>query len=232
MFLHNIKHLPLGWAASAGLAFLQFCNLNSFRTKFIIGFALFMGLSVPQYFNEYLLISSRGAVHTRVTWVRIFNFVIGSSLFNFSYGNLKLFWLAFLAIQQHHASIFSSPATVAVIAAFLLDTTLSRGHSSTRQDNGMHWWEKFRYFNQDTRSEEFYALPYNLNRFFPSSWLSSSCLPLLTRNGEILVNLLEFVVRMAFFGSIIVIECKIQENQTLYSSIAEHKKQIWCCILG
>ncbi|XP_059446130.1 nucleobase-ascorbate transporter 4 isoform X1 [Corylus avellana] len=127
------------YVVSAGLALLQFCNLNSFRTKFIIGFALFMGLSVPQYFNEYLLISSRGPVHTRATW--------------------------FNNIMQ---VIFSSPATVAIIVAFLLDTTLSRGHSSTRRDSGRHWWEKFRYFNQDTRSEEFYALPYNLNRFFPS----------------------------------------------------------------
>lgn len=106
MFLHNVKHLPLGWAVSAGLALLQFCNLNSFRTKFIIGFALFMGLSVPQYFKDSLLISSRGPVHTRATWVRMFTFVIGSSLFNFSYGNLKLFWLAFLAVQQHHTSDF------------------------------------------------------------------------------------------------------------------------------
>ncbi|XP_062177710.1 nucleobase-ascorbate transporter 4 isoform X2 [Alnus glutinosa] len=127
------------YMVSAGLALLQFCNLNSFRTKFILGFALFMGLSVPQYFNEYLLISSRGPVHTGATW---FNNIV--------------------------QVIFSSPATVAIIVAFLLDTTLSRGQSSTRRDSGRHWWAKFRYFNQDTRSEEFYALPYNLNRFFPS----------------------------------------------------------------
>uniref|UniRef100_A0A6N2L4H0 Uncharacterized protein n=1 Tax=Salix viminalis TaxID=40686 RepID=A0A6N2L4H0_SALVM len=52
------------YVASAGLGLLQFCNLNSFRTKFILGFSLFMGLSVPQYFNEYLLLSGRGPVHT------------------------------------------------------------------------------------------------------------------------------------------------------------------------
>ncbi|XP_021832620.1 putative nucleobase-ascorbate transporter 10 [Prunus avium] len=42
-----------GYVASAGLGFLQFCNLNSFRTKFILGFSFFMGISVPQYFREY-----------------------------------------------------------------------------------------------------------------------------------------------------------------------------------
>ncbi|XP_061373876.1 nucleobase-ascorbate transporter 4 [Gastrolobium bilobum] len=127
------------YVASAGLGFLQFCNLNSFRSMFILGFSLFMGLSVPQYFNEYLLLSGQGPVHT------------GSTAFN----NI---------VQV----IFSSPATVAIIVAYLLDFTLSRGHSSTRRDSGRHWWGKFRNFNQDIRSEEFYSLPMNLNRFFPS----------------------------------------------------------------
>ncbi|KAK6938566.1 Nucleobase cation symporter 2 family [Dillenia turbinata] len=49
--------------ASAGVNYIQFCNLNSFRTKFILGFSLFMGISVPQYtavnklqFNNILLV--------------------------------------------------------------------------------------------------------------------------------------------------------------------------------
>ncbi|KAK0580330.1 hypothetical protein LWI29_000723 [Acer saccharum] len=124
-----------GYVVSAGLSFLQFCNLNSFRTKFIIGFSLFMGLSVPQYFSGYLLISGHGPVHS------------GSTSFN--------------DIVQ---VIFSSPATVAILVAFLLDCTHSRGYSATRLDSGRHWWVKFRYFDKDTRSEEFYSLPMNLNR--------------------------------------------------------------------
>ncbi|XP_057427807.1 nucleobase-ascorbate transporter 4 [Lotus japonicus] len=127
------------YVASAGLGYLQFCNLNSYRSMFIIGFSLFLGLSVPQYFNEQLLLSGHGPVHT------------GSIAFN----NI---------VQV----IFSSPATVAIIVAYLLDVTLSRGHSSTRRDSGRHWWEKFRNFDQDHRNEEFYSLPMNLNRYFPS----------------------------------------------------------------
>ncbi|PQM39346.1 hypothetical protein Pyn_04226 [Prunus yedoensis var. nudiflora] len=127
------------YVASAGLGLLQFCNLNSYRSKFIVGFAPFMGLSVPQYFNEYLATSGHGPVHTGSTW---FNNIV--------------------------QVIFSSPATVAIIIAFFLDSTVSRRHSSTRRDSGRHWWEKFRNFGSDTRSEEFYSLPYNLNRYFPS----------------------------------------------------------------
>ncbi|GAV85186.1 Xan_ur_permease domain-containing protein [Cephalotus follicularis] len=48
--------LLFAYVGSAGLSLLQFCNLNSFRTKFILGFSIFMGLSVPQYFNEYTVI--------------------------------------------------------------------------------------------------------------------------------------------------------------------------------
>ncbi|KAK7280246.1 hypothetical protein RJT34_25308 [Clitoria ternatea] len=129
----------LAYVASVGLGFLQFCNLNSYRTMFILGFSLFMGLSVPQYFNEYLLPSGHGPVHTSST----------------AFNNIVLV-------------IFSSPATVAIIVAYFFDFTLSRGHTSTRRDSGRHWWEKFRNFNQDIRSEEFYSLPFNLNRFFPS----------------------------------------------------------------
>lgn len=54
---------------SGGLSFLQFCNLNSFRTKFILGFSIFMGLSIPQYFNEYTVINGYGPVHTGGRWV-------------------------------------------------------------------------------------------------------------------------------------------------------------------
>ncbi len=40
-----------GMIASVGLSNLQFVNLNSARNLFILGFAFFMGLSVPEYFN-------------------------------------------------------------------------------------------------------------------------------------------------------------------------------------
>ena len=59
----------LFWTGAGGLSFLQFCNLNSFRTKFVLGFSIFMGLSIPQYFNEYTARNGYGPVHTRARWV-------------------------------------------------------------------------------------------------------------------------------------------------------------------
>ncbi|BFG32610.1 hypothetical protein CerSpe_188840 [Prunus speciosa] len=131
--------LFFAYVGAGGLSFLQFCNLNSFRTKFILGFSIFMGLSVPQYFNEYTAIKGYGPVHTGGRW---FNDMINVPL--------------------------QSEAFVAGCVAYFLDNTLHRKDSSVRKDRGKHWWDKFRSFKGDSRSEEFYSLPFNLNKYFPS----------------------------------------------------------------
>lgn len=65
-------HYPFSYhcvTGSGGLSFLQFCNLNSFKNKFILGLSIFLGLSVPQYFNEDRSVAGRGPVHTPARWV-------------------------------------------------------------------------------------------------------------------------------------------------------------------
>ncbi|XP_020574500.1 nucleobase-ascorbate transporter 6-like [Phalaenopsis equestris] len=128
-----------GFSAAAGLGFLQFCNLNSLRTLFVLGLSMFLGLSISQYFKDFQLAYGYGPVHTRT---KAFNDMIDV--------------------------IFSSPATVATIIAYFLDSTLLRNNAQARRDRGWHWWKKFRSYKTDRRSEEFYALPYNLDKFFPS----------------------------------------------------------------
>ncbi|KAL4588962.1 hypothetical protein LXL04_001863 [Taraxacum kok-saghyz] len=124
-----------GLVGSVGLSFLQFTNMNSMRNLIIIGLSLFLGISIPQYFNEYVTIH-HGLVRTNAGW------------FN-----------AFLN------TIFSSPPTVGMMVAVFLDNTLDVVNS--KKDRGMPWWVKFRTFRGDNRNEEFYTLPFNLNRFFP-----------------------------------------------------------------
>ncbi|KZV45011.1 hypothetical protein F511_30355 [Dorcoceras hygrometricum] len=122
-----------------GLSFLQFCNMNAFRTMFILAFSIFMGLSIPQYFNEYRSVKGYSPIHSSAKW---FNDMI----------NIP----------------FSSKPFVAGVLALILDVTLPPKDSTTRKDRGMHWWDKFHSYKTDTRSEEFYSLPCNLNKFFPS----------------------------------------------------------------
>ncbi|XP_031092325.1 nucleobase-ascorbate transporter 6-like [Ipomoea triloba] len=131
--------LFFGYVGAGGVSLLQFCNLNSFRNKFILGFSIFLGLSIPQYFNEYIAINSYGPVHTGGRW---FNDIVNVP--------------------------FSSKAFVAGIVAYFLDTTMHKKENQVRKDRGKHWWDKFRSFKSDTRSEEFYSLPFNLNKYFPS----------------------------------------------------------------
>ncbi|KAJ1294555.1 hypothetical protein BS78_01G154000 [Paspalum vaginatum] len=127
------------YTAGAGLCFLQYCNLNSLRTKFILSISLFLGLSIPQYFRIYEMFFGFGPVHTHSV---AFNVMVNV--------------------------IFSSPATVAAILAYLLDCTHLYWDAQVRKDRGWHWWEKFKSYKYDARSEEFYALPYGLSRYFPS----------------------------------------------------------------
>ncbi|XP_022134748.1 putative nucleobase-ascorbate transporter 10 isoform X2 [Momordica charantia] len=129
-----------GYVSSAGLGFLQFCNLNSFRTKFILGSSFFLGLSIPQYFREY------------------YRQVLKSEHNYSGHG-----WLNDVIVV-----IFMSHATVASLVALILDCTLSRENDATRKDSGLHWWEKFSLYSSDVRNDEFYALPFCLNKLFPS----------------------------------------------------------------
>ncbi|XP_011070150.1 putative nucleobase-ascorbate transporter 10 [Sesamum indicum] len=128
-----------GYVSSVGLGFLQFCNLNSFRTKLVLGLSFFIGLSLPQYFREHGPNSRGGPVHTPAVW---FNDIM--------------------------SVVFMSHATVAAAIALLLDCTLDYGTDETRKDNGSYWWEKFVVYGKDVRSDEFYRLPGRLNRCFPS----------------------------------------------------------------
>ncbi|KAI4298156.1 hypothetical protein L6164_031749 [Bauhinia variegata] len=64
-------------------------------------------------------------------------------------------------------TIFFSSPTVALMVAVLLDNTLE--YKDSGKERGMPWWAKFRTFKGDSRNEEFYTLPFNLNRWFPPS---------------------------------------------------------------
>ncbi|KAL8142737.1 hypothetical protein V2J09_015769 [Rumex salicifolius] len=122
------------FAATYCLLFGLFTNMNSMRNLFITGLSLFLGISIPQFFYDYL--PHKGLVRTNAGWFNAFM-----------------------------NTMFGSSAMVALIIAVFLDNTLEVDKS--KKDRGMPWWVKFRTFRGDNRNEEFYTLPFNLNRFFP-----------------------------------------------------------------
>ncbi|KAF8666057.1 hypothetical protein HU200_053763 [Digitaria exilis] len=120
------------YVGAVGLSYLQYCNLNSFRTIFILGFSFFMGLSVPQYFNEFTAVAGHGPMHAGARW---FNDMINIT--------------------------FSSKPFVGGLVAYVLDNTIQTKDGAVRKDRGYHWWDKSRSFKKDPRSEEYYSLPLN-----------------------------------------------------------------------
>ncbi|XP_058739899.1 nucleobase-ascorbate transporter 6-like [Vicia villosa] len=91
--------------------------------KFVLGFSIFLGLSIPQYFNEYTTINGFGPFHTGARW---FHDMVNVP--------------------------FQSKAFVAGVVAYFLDNTLHKKESAIRKDRGKHWWDKYRSFKTDTRS--------------------------------------------------------------------------------
>lgn len=67
-------------AASVGLSFLQFTNMNSMRNLVITGLSLYLGISVPQFFNEFLASSHHGPVHTHAGWVSLVSSILSMIL--------------------------------------------------------------------------------------------------------------------------------------------------------
>ncbi|KAI8532635.1 hypothetical protein RHMOL_Rhmol11G0228800 [Rhododendron molle] len=133
-----LQCISLAYETSAGLDLLKFCNFDKLRTKFIIGFSIFMGLSVPQYFNGYMGTSGCGPVHTHANW---FDKVV--------------------------EIIFTSPATVAAMIAVFLDCTIPPGRTDNRViEIETDWWEAaMSAFEEDP---EFFSLPLGLSECFPS----------------------------------------------------------------
>ncbi|XP_042442293.1 nucleobase-ascorbate transporter 3-like isoform X1 [Zingiber officinale] len=84
-----------GLVAAIGISFIQFANNNSLRNLYILGASLFLGISVPQYFNEFTASAGHGPAKTDAGW---FNDILNS--------------------------VFSSAPTVALMVAIVLDNRL------------------------------------------------------------------------------------------------------------
>nr|XP_029116277.1 nucleobase-ascorbate transporter 3 [Elaeis guineensis] len=92
-----------GIVAAVGISFIQFANNNSMRNLYIIGLALFLGISIPQYFNEFAASAGHGPAKTNAGW---FNDILNA--------------------------FFSSAPFVAMIVGTLLDNTLEARNTGER----------------------------------------------------------------------------------------------------
>lgn len=122
--------------AGVGLAQMQYTDQNSSRNIFILGFGLYMGLSVPYYFSTYTTANSHGPVQS---------------------GNY--------AIDDIFNAIFSTGAAVTLIVTLFLDNTIpgtikERGlHVWLQASGSMDWWEV-------NALHDVYGLPFNFSRIY------------------------------------------------------------------
>ncbi|KAH9562832.1 hypothetical protein CY35_05G093000 [Sphagnum magellanicum] len=89
--------VTFGMVVGTGISHLQFANMNMTRNLFVVGFSIFMGLSVPQYFSEFTVRADHGPIDTQQRW---FNDI------------LNVF--------------FGSPLIITILVASFLDNTLTR----------------------------------------------------------------------------------------------------------
>ncbi|XP_020238235.1 nucleobase-ascorbate transporter 3 [Cajanus cajan] len=129
-----------GIVAAVGISFIQFANTNSIRNIYVLGLTLFLGISIPQYFVMNTAPDGHGPVRTDGGW---FNDILNT--------------------------IFSSPATVAIIVGTIIDNTLEG--KQTAVDRGLPWWGPFQNRKGDVRNEEFYRLPLRINEYMPTRFL-------------------------------------------------------------
>ncbi|KAG4148062.1 hypothetical protein ERO13_D05G263150v2 [Gossypium hirsutum] len=129
----------LGIVAASGITFTQFANNNSMRNIYVLGVSLFLGLSIPQYFAMNTTYVGHGPVRTNAGW---FNNILNT--------------------------IFSSPATKAIIIRTVLDNTLE---AKNLEDRGVPWWKSFQHSKGDVRTEEFYSYPLRINEYIPTRFL-------------------------------------------------------------
>ena len=127
-----------GIIVAVGLSNLQFANMNTPRNLFIVGFAIFMGFSVPDYFAKYTSAHGHGPVHTGQSW---FNDICNV--------------------------LFSTHMAVAMMCSFFLDNTIP----GSREDRGMHVWDKFRVGAPDPRSHLYYDLPFGIGKMPPFKYM-------------------------------------------------------------
>ena len=56
-------------AAAIGISFIQFSNNNSMRNHYVLGLALFLGISIPQYFVSNTTGDGHGPIRADGGWV-------------------------------------------------------------------------------------------------------------------------------------------------------------------
>ncbi|XP_050381509.1 nucleobase-ascorbate transporter 11 [Argentina anserina] len=159
-----LASIPLALAASVlcftwalvvalGLSTLQYSRASSFRNMLIVGVSLFLGLSIPAYFQQYQPESS---------------FILPSYFIPYAAASNGPARTGSKQLDFAINALMSLNMVVTLVVALVLENTVP----GSRQERGVYIWSKPEDINTDPSSLEDYSLPLKVSRCL---W-RSSCL--------------------------------------------------------
>ncbi|KAJ6835528.1 putative nucleobase-ascorbate transporter 11 [Iris pallida] len=161
-----LASIPLALAASVlcftwalivalGLSTLQYTQNASSRNIIIVGFTLFISLSIPAYFQQYQPNSS---------------LILPSYLVPYAAGSAGPVDVGSKGVNYALNSLLSLNMVVALLVAFVLDNTVP----GTRQERGVYIWSDSSSVDTDPASLQMYLLPKRIARSFRwAKWVGS-----------------------------------------------------------
>ncbi|PSS26799.1 Nucleobase-ascorbate transporter like [Actinidia chinensis var. chinensis] len=137
------------WAliVALGLSTLQYCQSGSFRNLTIVGVSLFLGLSVPAYFQQYQPDSS---------------LILPSYLVPFAAASNGPVYTGSRQLDFAINGLLSLNMVVTLLVAFVLDNTVP----GSRQERGVYTWSSLEDITMDPSALSDYSLPKKVARFF------------------------------------------------------------------
>ncbi|XP_028770105.1 nucleobase-ascorbate transporter 11-like isoform X3 [Neltuma alba] len=130
------------WALTAalGLSTLQYGQSSSFRNITIVGVSLFLGLSVPAYFQQYQPVTA---------------LILPSYLIPYAAASSGPFNTGLEQLDFAVNALLSMNMVVTLLVAFILDNTVP----GSRQERGVYVWSRAEDLSADPSSPSEYSLP-------------------------------------------------------------------------
>ncbi|KAK7361338.1 hypothetical protein VNO77_03389 [Canavalia gladiata] len=136
-----------GLIAALGLSNLQYGQSRSFRNMAIVGVSLFLGLSIPAYFQQY---------HPQTT------LILPPYLLPYAAASTGPFHSGFKQLDFAINALMSLNMVVTLLVAFILDNTVP----GSQQERGVYIWSRAEDIATDPSLPSVYSLPRKIARCF------------------------------------------------------------------
>ncbi|CAF2067277.1 unnamed protein product [Brassica napus] len=137
------------WALTValGLSNLRYTQTASFRNITIVGVSLFLGLSIPAYFQQYQPLSS---------------LILPSYYLSFGAASNGPFQTGIMQLDFAMNAVMSLNMVVTFLLAFVLDNTVP----GSKEERGVYVWSRAEDMELDAAMQADYSLPRRVSQFF------------------------------------------------------------------